>query len=104
MLTNEQIAMVAQLMSMNPGLSEADAIAAVKGMVGGELGTEGTTGVIPPTAGPAMGTIPGDVPQVTPSLMNPQGEMTPRPETQEHPLCGPGTVFNGTQCVLATTL
>ena len=88
MLTNEQIAMVAQLMSMNPGLSEADAIAAVKRMSGGELGMEGTTGVTPPTAGPTMGTMPGDVPQVTPGLMNPQGEITPRPEESICPTCG----------------
>ena len=97
MLTEEQLRMVAQIMNQNPGISEQQAIQAVMGMPPGAMTGEGTQGV---PQGPALGQVPGDVPQVNPGLMTPQG-IQPRPQApQSHPMCGPGTTFNGTQCVL----
>lgn len=83
MLTEEQIKRVAQIMSMNPGMTEAEAIAMVKQMPAGAMTFESTRGVTPTQEqGPAFGTLPGDVPIVQPSLMNLQGQITPRPEPQ----------------------
>jgi hypothetical protein len=101
MLTEEQLRMVAQIMNQNPGISEQQAIQAVMGMPPGAMTGEGTQGV---PQGPALGQVPGDVPQVNPGLMTPQG-IQPRPQApQSHPMCGPGTVFNGQQCVLGGQL
>ncbi len=78
MLTEEQLRMVAQIMNQNPGISEQQAIQAVMGMPPGAMTGEGTQGV---PQGPALGQVPGDVPQVNPGLMGPQG-IQPRPQPQ----------------------
>ena len=43
-------------------------------------------------------------PQVTPGILGPDGQVQPEQEQQTNPLCGEGTVWNGTQCVLAVNL
>jgi len=102
MLTREQEMMAQQLMQMNPGMSPQEAIQNVLNMSPGEMVQEGTQGV---PQGTPMGAVPGDIPQVTPGLLGPGGNFQPQPQQpqapqQGHPMCGPGTTFNGTQCVL----
>ena len=43
-------------------------------------------------------------PQVTPGTLGPDGQVQPEQPQDNNPLCGDGTVWNGTQCVLATNL
>jgi len=82
MLTEEQKRMAQQLMQMNPGMSPEEAINAVRSMPPGAMTGEGTRGITPPQQGPAMGQVPGDVPQVSPGLLGPGGNVGPRPQPQ----------------------
>ena len=125
----EIIELAKQIMQQNPGVSPEEAIkeatrmsqgAQSEGFVGGQAREAGRLGNMAQQqyaatqGGPALGQVPGDVPQVSqPGLLGrnqptPQGQ-APHPgiqpqqrQQQQHPMCGPGTSFNGQQCVSDT--
>ena len=121
----EIIELAKQIMQQNPGVSPEEAIKEATRMSQGEQ-SEGFTGGQAREAG-RMGQMaqqqyqqrqqqqqrPPQRPQVQPGLLGggqptPQGQ-APHPgiqpqqrQQQQHPMCGPGTSFNGQQCVSDT--
>ena len=102
----ELIKIAQQLMQQNPGMTPEQALREA-----GRMGQMAQQQYAATQGGPAMGQVPGDRPQVMPGLLGgnqptPQGQ-APHPgiqpqQQQSHPMCGPGTSFDGQQCVSNT--
>ena len=94
-LTQEQKDLLKQLMNENPGIPLDKLMDAVLNAPEGEMAMEGTSGL---AAGPAAPSVPmGGLLSDTPQVIAPEAAPTPAGPA----LCGPGTVWNGTHCVVA---
>ena len=106
-MTEEERKAAMRLMQMNPQLTPEQALAAVRRMPEGERVVEGTRGVEPMQQGSAMGTMPGDVPQVTPGLLGQGGGVQPQPPQaggMSAAQCSQmGGVMRGNMCIIKVT-
>ena len=74
--------LAAQYMREHPGTTPQEALEIARDRIQG-FG-ESTRGLTPPPSGPALGTVPGDIPQINGGLFNPQGNM-PQQQQQQPP-------------------
>ena len=109
-MTPAEIEAVARILNTNPGMTQEQAIAIVKQMPPGELVSEGTSGRLVGQSQPFadFGAGQGSVQHVsvpptgvgTPGSMGADGQFqAQQQQPQSHPMCGRGTMFDGTQCV-----